>query len=357
MIQAVVRTLNHKGSDVASASTTDIGAVEGSYLDITGSTTVTGLGTVSTGITKILQFDSTPLLVHSSTVMGLPTSANITAATGDHLIAVSLGSGNWVVPFYQRKNGLPLSGDFPDSFFRVVGSSDATKKLAFEVDGFTGGQTRTVTFPDANLTFPAVTTKGDLVAASASGTLARVAVSATDGDVLIADSTASPGVSYRTKITNATVQGTTSGATIDFNSIPAWAKKITVMFVGVSTTGTDGLLIQIGDAGGIENSGYLGAGSGLVNAGDVIAGVNYTTGFGIPSANAGNVIHGAITLYLVNAATFTWVCSYSLGMSSSADTFVGGGSKSLTATLDRVRITTVGGTDTFDAGSINVMYE
>lgn len=151
MLQAVVRQdLASKGSDIASAGTTDLGAVAGLYHDITGSTTVTGLGTVSEGIWKIVQFDSTPQL-SNSTAFPVPTSSNVTAEAGDHLIAVSLGSGNWRIPLYQRKSGLPLNGDFPDSFFRVVGSSDATKKVALEVDGLSTATTRTATYPDYNI--------------------------------------------------------------------------------------------------------------------------------------------------------------------------------------------------------------
>lgn len=79
-------------------------------------------------------------------------------------------------------NGGTLSGTFggalliPDNVLLIAGSADATKKLAFEVDGFTTSTTHTVTFPDANLTFPEVTTAGDTLITSSSGVLARLAV-------------------------------------------------------------------------------------------------------------------------------------------------------------------------------------
>lgn len=150
MLQTVVRQdLAHKGQDIASASTMDIGAVAGSYHDVTGTTTVTGLGTVSAGIWKILQFDSTPQLTYNASSLPLPTAANITAEAGDHLFAVSLGSGNWAVPFYLRKSGEPL-GPYKDSNPVVAGSSDATKKLRFEVDGIATATTIVVTVPTAN---------------------------------------------------------------------------------------------------------------------------------------------------------------------------------------------------------------
>lgn len=105
-IQKVVRQdLAHKGADIASAGTTDLGAVAGSYHDITGTTTITAFGTVSAGISKDLQFDGAVTLTHNSTSLILPGGANITTAAGDHLRAMSLGSGNWVVTNYARATG------------------------------------------------------------------------------------------------------------------------------------------------------------------------------------------------------------------------------------------------------------
>jgi hypothetical protein len=105
-IQKVVRQdLAHKGADIASAGTTDLGAVAGSYHDITGTTTITAFGTVSAGISKELQFDGAVQLTHNSTSLILPGGANITTAAGDHLRAMSLGSGNWVVTNFSRASG------------------------------------------------------------------------------------------------------------------------------------------------------------------------------------------------------------------------------------------------------------
>jgi hypothetical protein len=148
---------------------------------------------------------------------------------------------------------------------------------------------------------------------------------------------------------------TLTGTSVDFTSIPSWVKRITVMFSGLSVNGTSVPIIQLGDAGGIENTGYLGGASGI-SAG--VATSNFTTGFGITNANlAASILHGSIVLTLIDASTNTWVA---FGTNSKSDTNysnVTGGSKSLSATLDRVRITTVNGTDAFDAGSINILYE
>jgi hypothetical protein len=154
-------------------------------------------------------------------------------------------------------------------------------------------------------------------------------------------------------LTLGTAQATTSGTFKDFTGIPSWAKRITIGLVGVSTNGGSDFLVQIG-AGSVSNTGYLGASSRIVGG---VVSANYTTGFGINNGtqSATYVTHGSITLTLVG--TNTWVASGTFGDSSSANTTVSGGSKSLGGVLDMVRLTTVNGTDTFDAGSVNIMYE
>lgn len=157
-------------------------------------------------------------------------------------------------------------------------------------------------------------------------------------------------------ITSGTAVASTSGTSIDFTGIPSWVKRITVMFNGVSTNGTSAPLIQLGDSGGIEATGYL-SNSTYAQAGNLAGNAAYTTGFGIASGIAAKLISGAITLYLVDSTTNLWVASGVTTDTNSTYSLMTAGNKSLSATLDRVRITTVGGTDTFDAGNINILYE
>jgi hypothetical protein len=104
-LQKVVRQdLAHKGADIASATTTDLGAVVGLMHDITGTTTITGFGTVSAGIWKLVKFEGALTLTHNATSLILPNAANITTADGDTALAMSEGSGNWRVLFYAGKN-------------------------------------------------------------------------------------------------------------------------------------------------------------------------------------------------------------------------------------------------------------
>lgn len=155
---------------------------------------------------------------------------------------------------------------------------------------------------------------------------------------------------WRDRVTSGTAVASTSGTAIDFTGIPSWVKVIVIQLVGVSTNGTASVGVQIGDSGGIENSGY----SGTVFDDSTTA--NFLTGFFDNTASAAIVRHGTYTLTLVNAATWTWACTFTLGFSNAAAGRTGGGTKSLTATLDRVRLTASNGTDAFDAGTVNILY-
>lgn len=106
----VVRGLSHKGSDIASAATTDIGAVEGLSHDITGTTTITGLGTVRAGILKILTFEGVLTVTHNATSLILRFGQNHLTTAGDILAFVSEGSGNWREVWRNVAGGTELPG-------------------------------------------------------------------------------------------------------------------------------------------------------------------------------------------------------------------------------------------------------
>ena len=152
-----------------------------------------------------------------------------------------------------------------------------------------------------------------------------------------------------------TAKASTSGTSIDFTGIPSWVKRITVMFSGVSTNGTSNILFQLGDSGGVETTGYLGSGS-VIGASSASS-ANFTTGFGLTGAIATYDYSGSLSICLQDSTSNTWVANGFFGSSTITATWFTSGKKPLSATLDRVRITTVNGTDTFDAGSINILYE
>jgi hypothetical protein len=161
------------------------------------------------------------------------------------------------------------------------------------------------------------------------------------------------------QLVSGAVQNSTSGTSIDFTNIPSWVKRITVMFNGVSTSGNSAKIIQLGDSGGVETSGYIGTGTVLGNGSGTSTAMS--SGFFASQASAAtDVLSGQATISLLDSATNTWAYSGVFGQSTAtAIIYWSGGAKPLSATLDRVRITTVGSpaTDTFDLGSINIMYE
>ena len=153
------------------------------------------------------------------------------------------------------------------------------------------------------------------------------------------------------QVKSGTAVASTSGTSIDFTSIPSWVKRITVMFNGVSGSVTSNLLIQIGDSGGVEITGYTSGASSRI--GDVTSSSGFILTYQVDAVGS---TQGNIVLTLQDAANNTWALTgglYTSGRSNS----LSAGVKSLSATLDRIRITTVNGTDTFDAGSINILYE
>ena len=127
------------------------------------------------------------------------------------------------------------------------------------------------------------------------------------------------------------------------------------MLSGVSTSGTSSVTIQIGDSGGIETSSYLGSTAEFANADN--PGVNsLSSGFLVRATHtAAAVLHGSLVLTNINSNTWVALGNFSRSDSSLA-AFVAG-TKALSGTLDRVRITTFGGSDTFDAGTVNIFYE
>lgn len=150
--------------------------------------------------------------------------------------------------------------------------------------------------------------------------------------------------------TAGTAVASTSGTSIDFTSIPSWVKRITVMFSGVSTNGTSFYQCQIGDSGGVETSSYVGGILTLSTFSANSAGFIFNS-----NVTAASAYHGVITLTKLDGNT--WIASSTCNATATYGNGAGSGSKTLSDTLDRVRITTVNGTDTFDAGSINILYE
>jgi hypothetical protein len=156
-------------------------------------------------------------------------------------------------------------------------------------------------------------------------------------------------------ITSGTPINTTSGTAHDFTGIPSGVKSITIMVTGVSTNGSSPIQVQLG-AGSPTTTGYGVTSS--VNSGATAATVAYTSGFVIYGAGndtSANSRNGQIVFN--NLTGNTWVGNGNAAYNGVAAIGQIAGSIALSGTLDRVRLTTINGTDTFDAGSVNILYE
>ena len=149
-------------------------------------------------------------------------------------------------------------------------------------------------------------------------------------------------------------QATTSGTSIDFTGIPPGVKRITLLTHSMSGSGTDEFLVQLGDSDGIENSGYLSRYGRI--SGTSAATEGSTAGFIIFNDAAALLNEIVMDIYLQDVANNTWVSSHIITVQSTTITAYGSGSKALSGTLDRIRLTHASGSDTFDAGAASIQF-
>lgn len=157
-------------------------------------------------------------------------------------------------------------------------------------------------------------------------------------------------------IVSGTAQASTSGTSIDFTGIPSWAKRITVMFDAVSTNGTSPLLLRVGTSGGVVATGYNASAFYTTAAGNFITS---SVGFPLTSTSlttAAGLVYGTVIISSLSSTIWSQTGTLYLTVGGGTSVWLGG-NVTFSGTLDRIRITTVNGTDTFDAGTINILYE
>jgi hypothetical protein len=286
--------------DLASAATTDLGAQTTDNLRITGTTPIISFGTAPSGTTRFLRFADVLTITHNATSLICPGAANIITAAGDTGTAKSLGSGNWVLTDWQRASALPV---LPG----LITSSGLTLATARVLGRLAAGTGATEDIPIAN-----------------------------------------PVAAFSIGINRATEQVVSGNpVNVDFLSIPAGVREVRVTFRAVSTNGNSPLLIQLG-SGSFTTTGYssqatqqAGGNSHSVSTAGLIL-----QGGGNPSA-----LYMGLCV-LENPSGNIWVASGTLASNTGGNiNYFAGVSPDLSSALDRLRITTVNGTDTFDAGS------
>jgi hypothetical protein len=219
-------------------------------------------------------------------------------------------------------------------------AGDTVDIVALNIGGFTGGVTVTGT--------PA---SGQLTAWTGSSSIQGIAAPTTAGNVVF---TADGSVwSSTAKIVRSTAVTLTTQTSVDFTSIPSWAKRITLVFQGISLSGTSNFLIRLGTGGTPTTSGYV---SGSSSMGAAVSSITSSTGFAMQAGSTAALsISGSVEF--VNLSSNIWTANGVGGYAGITGTITVGGNISLGGTLDMVRLTTVNGTDTMDAGSVNILYE
>lgn len=194
---------------------------------------------------------------------------------------------------------------------------------------------------------PAIAGTTVLTLPAANGTVLTTATGQTLTSPVIAGTPTGVGV-----LTSGTAVASTSGTSIDFTDIPSWVKRVTVMFNGVSTNGTSNILVRLGNSGGIVTSGYVS------QAANQSSGTRSTAGFiQTQEMTAVALLYGQFICNLQSSSTNAWTGNGSMDKNDNVMPWCAGALTSMASALTTVRITTVNGTDAFDAGSINILFE
>lgn len=191
-----------------------------------------------------------------------------------------------------------------------------------------------------------------LVVQSNTGTIAQFANATNSSIFTITNAGAITGG----KIITGTVISASANTFLDFTGIPSWARRVTLMFSAVSMSATADILVQLG-SGSVQTTGYSSVGSGIATT---VATTASTAGFIVGNTGAllaANFLDGQMIFNILATGTNTWAGSGSFAMRTTPQTMLSSGVVSLVGALDRLRITSVANTATFDAGSININWE
>lgn len=198
------------------------------------------------------------------------------------------------------------------------------------------------------------------VFSAADGSYGTISLNGSEKLRLNADGSATVGGTPVQRMLSLGTKATTSGTAIDFSpadgtGIPSWAKRITVILDLVSTNGADQVCISLGTSAGIDKTNYQGSSSYINSTPSAVAFATGSGGVSIPLTSASSTRSGRYTFE--NTSGNVWVYSGSVSEYTAGYVSTTTGRKALSSPLTQIAITTVGGTDAFDAGSVSVIVE
>ena len=236
----------------------------------------------------------------------------------------------------------------------ALGTMASQNATAVSITGGTITGITDLTVADGGTGASSITANSVILGNGTSALSGNLVAPSTSGNVLTSNGTTWVSSAAPTAITRATSQDTTSGTSITFSSIPSTVKRITMIFNGVSTNGGSNFQVQIG-SGSTTTSGYNGVSvlTGSSSAVSSYSGSGFL--FYDNGVEPGRTGYGH--LVLTNISGNIWVASGQIGFVTRSIIVWTNGNQSLSGALDRIVLTTVNGTDTFDAGSVNIMYE
>jgi len=365
--------------DGQTATTVRIPFAQGINSSLITDTTSGSTGSIYTaggvGITKGLFVGGTATFSATPVFSALTASSAVATDASKNLVSVTnTGTGNNVLATSPTLATPVLGVATATSINKVALTAPATAATLTIADGATlatsGAYSLTLTATAAtNATFP---TTGTLATLAGSETFTNKTLTAptltspnittaltltgaagTSGQILTsAGSGSAPIWTSANGITSGTTVASTSGTSIDFTGIPATVKRLTVILNGVSTNGTNYYLLQIG-SGSVQTTGYTSLTT--LSLSTAVA-TTSTAGMITFSDNAAYAKYGSFVF--TSLGSNIWVMTgIAINTATTAFGTYSAGQVTLSGALDRVRITTVGGTDTFDAGSINILYE